>query len=285
MNDNDPQFTSPKGLTLVLGATGKTGRRVASRLQALDHPIRLGSRSAAIAFDWTQESSWDACLEDVTSVYINYPSDLPIPGSNDTIAAFVDAAKRNGVLRLVLLCGRGETDAHSWEDIVQSSGLDWTIIRASWFCQNFSEGAFAEMVQASCITLPAGNIPEPFIDIDDIADVAVAALTAPNHGGKIYEVSGPRLLTFAAAAAELSQAMGRTIEYQQIPHETFLAAVAESGSPQHVVWLMDHLFGTVLDGRNAHVTDGVQRALGRPPRDFSDFAREISNPLTWRNVA
>ncbi len=185
----------------------------------------------------------------------------------------------------MLLTGRGEADAHDWEAIIQRSGLEWTIIRASWFCQNFSEGAFADMVQAGCITLPAGNIPEPFVDIDDIADVAVAALTQPQHGGEIYDVTGPRLLTFAEVAAELSQVLGRTLEYQQIPHEVFLTAVAESGAPKHMVWLMDHLFGTVLDGRNAYVADGVQRSLGHPPKDFADFAREFANLTTWRNVA
>ncbi len=285
MNNTDLQSHPPEGLTLILGATGKTGQRVASRLQVLNQPIRLGSRSITPGFDWTRPASWDACLEEVTSVYITYPSDLPIPGSNDTIAAFVDTAKRHGVRRLVLLTGRGEADAHDWEAIIQRSGLEWTIIRASWFSQNFSEGAFANMMQRGWITLPAGNIPEPFVDIDDIADVAVTALTKPHHGGKIYEVTGPRLLTFAEAAAELSHALGRTIKYQQIPHEVFLAAVAESGAPQHVVWLMDYLFGTVLDGRNTYIADGVQRALGRPPKDFADFAREFANMTTLRNVA
>lgn len=285
MNNIDPQSHPLEGLTLVLGATGKTGQRVVSRLQGLNQPIRPGSRKTTPTFDWTQPASCDACLEAVSSVYLSYPSDLPIPGSNDTIAAFVDTAKRHGVRRLVLLTGRGEADTHDWEGIIQRSGLEWTIIRASWFCQNFSEGAFADMVQAGCITLPAGNIPDPFVDINDIADVAVAALTQPHHGGEIYELTGPRLLTFADAAAELSLALDCPIEYQQIPHEVFLATVAESRAPQHVVWLMDHLFGTVLDGRNAFVADGVRRALGRPPKDFADFAREFANLTTWRNAA
>lgn len=276
MNSNHPPLNPPIGLTLVLGATGKTGRRVATRLQVLGQPIRLGSRSASPAFDWTRPESWDECLAGVTSVYVNYPSDLPVPGAINTISAFVDKAKHHGVQRLVLLSGRGETDAQAWEGVVQESGLDWTIVRASWFSQNFSEGVFAEMVQAGQITLPAGHIPEPFIDIDDLADVVVAALTQPNHGSEIYEVTGPRLLTFAEATAELSKILGYPITYEQIPNEAFLAAVAESGAPEHVLWMLDHLFGTVLDGRNAHLADGVQRALGRPPTDFADFARQFA---------
>lgn len=278
------QTDSSPGVILVLGATGKTGHRVADRLRAQRQPIRLGSRRGIPAFDWTQPTCWEACLHGVEAVYLNYPSDLPIPGSDDHLAAFVAAAQCHGVQRLVLLSGRGEADAHNWEAIIQGSHLDWTILRASWFCQNFSEGAFADMVQAGCLTLPAGSIPEPFVDVNDIADVAVAALTEPNHGGQIYEVTGPRLLTFTEATAELSAAMGHTIQYQQIPHDAFLGAVADSGAPQHVIWLMDHLFGTVLDGRNAYVGDGVQRALGRPPQDFAEFAREFATTSTWRTV-
>lgn len=286
MNKKEPQFNSLGEPTLVLGATGKTGRRVASRLQALGQPIRSGSRAASPAFDWTQETSWDACLENITSVYVNYPSDLPVLGSRDTISAFVNKAIDHGIRRLVLLSGRGEPEAQTWEKIVRSSGLDWTIIRASWFWQNFSEGAFAQMVQDGRIVLPAGNIPEPFVHIDDITDVAVAALTQPDHQSKIYDVTGPRLLTFAEVAAELSQAMGRTIEYQQIPHKTFLKSMTESGLPQHLVWIMDHLFSTVLDGRNAYLSDGVYQALGRPPKDFPDFVSELTaTTTTWRKVA
>ncbi len=284
---NQHHFPShPQGeLILVLGATDKTGRRIVTRLKALDQPIRIGSRSASPAFDWTQPTTWDSCLEGVAAVYINYPSDLPIPGSAEIIAALVDRAKQHGVRRLVLLTGRGEPEPQVWEQHVKDSGLEWTIVRASWFQQNFSEGAFAEMVQEGQIVLSAGEIPEPFVHVDDIADVAVAALTQPGHVGEVYEVTGPRLLTFAEVAAELSVATGRIIQYQQIPHQALLTGLAESGAPQGVVWLLDYLFATVLDGRNAYLADGVQRALGRPPKDFAVHAREVASTKTWRNVA
>ena len=269
----------------VLGATGKIGRRLAARLQALGRPIRIGSRGASPAFDWTHAKGWDACLEGIASVYVNYPSDLPIPGSAKTISALVDRAKRQGVRRLVLLTGRGEDEAQVWEGVVQDSGLEWTIVRASWFHQNFSEGAFVESVRAGQISLPAGDAVEPFVDTDDIADVVVAALTEPGHRGEIYELTGPRLLSFADVASEISRTVGRTIEYQPISLDAFLAEVAASGAPSQVVWTMDYLFSKALDGRNAYLTDGVVRALGRPPKDFSAFAREIAITETWRIVA
>ena len=272
-------------LTFVLGGTGKTGRRVAERLTAKRRKVRIGSRSAVPSFDWDNEKSWDACLTGVTAVYITYTPDLAMPGAQNAIQAFVDRAKQRGVKRLVLLSGRGEEEAQACERIVQNAGLEWTIVRASWFNQNFSEGAFMDMVLSGAISLPAGDQVEPFVDVDDIADVAVAALTEDHHNGQIYDVTGPRLMTLADVAADLARATGHEITYNDVPHDAFVSEVAKSGAPKEVVWMLDYLFSTVLDGRNAHLTDGVQRALGRPPKDFADYARDAAATGTWRTAA
>ncbi len=273
------------GLTLVVGATGKTGSRVAERLKHKGVPVRSGSRSANPAFDWLKDSTWDACLKDVEQVYISYSGDLAVSGASDTIHAFIRHAKRLGVKRAVMLIGRGEEEALDCEKALQQSGLKWTIVRAAWFNQNFSEGAFTDLVLAGRITLPASDTPEPFVDVDDIADVAVAALTEHGHGGQIYEVTGPRLMTFADVAQDLSSAIGREILFLNIPHDAFISGVEESGAPHEVIWLLDYLFTTILDGRNAYLADGVQRALGRRPRDFRDFARKVAASGAWRTVA
>ncbi len=274
-----------KNLTLILGGTGKTGRRVAERLQQNGHAVRIGSRSAHPPFDWGNETGWEACLKDVTAAYITYVPDLAMPGATDAIQAFISQAKQAGIKRLVLLSGRGEPEAQACERIVEESGLEWTVIRAAWFNQNFSEGAFIDMVLDGAITLPGGDTPEPYIDADDIADVAVAALTEAGHSGQIYEVTGPRLMTMADVAADLSEATGRQIDYIDIPHEAFISEITNSGAPKDVVWILDYLFSTILDGRNAHLTDGVARALGRPPKDFAEYAREIAASGIWRTAA
>lgn len=273
-----------QNITLVLGGTGKTGRRVVERLRASGQQVRVGSRSASPSFDWDNEKGWDRCLEGVTAAYITYAPDLAMPGATDAIQAFVDIAERRGVRKLVLLSGRGEQEAQACERIVQASGLEWTIVRASWFNQNFSEGAFIDMVLQGTITLPAGDQVEPFVDVDDIADVVAAALTQDHHHGQVYEVTGPRLMTIADVAADLSRATNRKITYVDVPHESFVSEVANSGAPKDVVWMLDYLFSTVLDGRNAHLTDGVQRALGRPPKDFSDYARDVAATGLWRDA-
>jgi len=280
MTTSHPKSDSPSRV-LVLGGTGKTGRRVAAGLQTLGIPVRIGSRSATPPFDWDDEAGWDACLQGVDAVYITYAPDLAMPGATDAIQTLVDRAEGLGVRRLVLLSGRGEPEAQACERIVQQSGLEWTVVRASWFFQNFSEGAFTEMVLAHKITLPAGDTPEPFVDVGDIAEVAIAALSEPGHAGQVYEVTGPRLMTFADIAAELSEVTGRTIEFIEVPHDGFMAEAKKSGAPRDVIWMLDYLFSTVLDGRNAHLTDGVQRALGREPKDFLAYARDAAASGVW----
>ena len=275
--------TQQQDLTLVIGGAGKTGRRVAERLAARGAPTRIGSRSSEIPFDWEKEATWGSALENVKSAYVTYFPDLAVPAAPDAIRAFSKLAAKSGVKRLVLLSGRGEDEAQRCEGLVQEYGAEWTIIRASWFNQNFSEAFLLEPLIGGVLALPAGSVTEPFIDVEDIADVAVAALTEDGHSGQIYEVTGPRLLTFAEAVEEIAKATGRNIRYIQISKEEFASQMAGHGVPEDVIALTTYLFETVLDGRNSHVMDGVQRALGRPPRDFSEYARDTAATGTWES--
>jgi uncharacterized protein YbjT (DUF2867 family) len=267
--------------TLVLGGTGKTGRRVAERLMARDIPVRLGSRSAEPPFDWEQPSTWSPALEGVGSVYVSYYPDLAVPGAVEAVGSFARLAVESGVPRLVLLAGRGEAEAEAAEQAVRESGAELTILRATWFAQNFSEDYWRDAVLSGEVALPAGEMPEPFVDADDIADVAVAALTEEGHVGELYELTGPRLLTFAEAVEEIAKATGREIRYVPVSIDEYAEVAAEQGAPGEVIELVKYLFGEVLDGRNAHLADGVQRALGREPRDFRDYARDAAATGVW----
>ncbi|MEM0980887.1 MAG: NAD(P)H-binding protein [Cyanobacteria bacterium P01_H01_bin.58] len=284
--DNNAQVTlnaQPKtvGTTLVLGGTGKTGRRVVERLEARGLPVRVGSRSAEKPFEWQDPTTWAPALENVASVYITYYPDLAVPGAPDTIRALVEQAVQSGVGHLILLSGRGEKEAERCEAIVQGSGVDWTILRASWFSQNFSEAFLRDLLLEGVVALPTGDVQEPFISADDIADVAVAALTEPGHAGQLYELTGPRLMTFAEAVAEIAQATGREVTYVPISLEAFIAALTEQGIPTNFVALLQYLFEKVLDGHNAYLTDGVQRALGRAPQDFTVYAQATAASGAW----
>lgn len=268
-------------MTLVLGGTGKTGRRVAARLAERGLPVRIGSRSADPAFDWTAPATWPAVLEGVSSVYVTYQPDLAVPQAPAAITAFTEAAREAGVRRLVLLSGRGEQEARRCEDIVRAGGLGWTIVRASWFQQNFSESDMLGWVLDGALVVPAGRAPEPYVDADDIADVAVAALVEDGHLGRVYEVTGPRSLTFADVAAEISAATGREVTVIEVPVERYPRVLADAGVPSEAAELLTYLFVTVMDGRNTQVTDGVRQALGREPGDFADYARAAAASGVW----
>jgi uncharacterized protein YbjT (DUF2867 family) len=267
--------------TLVLGGTGKTGRRVAQRLTALGRPVRIGSRSGQPRFDWEDRTTWARALDRVDRVYVSYYPDLAVPGAVETVGAFTQLAAETGARRQVLLSGRGEPGAELAEQAVRDSGAELTILRSTWFSQNFSEDYLLEPVLAGEVALPAGDTPEPFVDADDIAEVAVAALTEDGHVGQLYELTGPRLLTFAQAVDVIAKATGRRIRYLPVEIDEYAAAATQQGVPAEVVELLAYLFSQVLDGRNARVADGVRLALGREPRDFTDYAEEAAARGVW----
>jgi uncharacterized protein YbjT (DUF2867 family) len=273
--------TDPVPTTLVLGGTGKTGRRVVERLEARGLPTRVGSRSGEPPFDWEDRATWAPALHDVQAAYVSFHPDLAVPGAAETVAALADLAVAQGVRRLVLLSGRGEPEAQRSERLLQTAGAEWTILRASWFSQNFSENFLLEDVLGGEVALPVDEVREPFVDAEDIADAAVAALTEDGHEGRLYELTGPRLLTFAEAVAEIAEASRRDIRFRAVPMGQYSSALAEQGIPAEVASLVSYLFSEVLDGRNQSLSDGVQRALGRPPRDFRDYARETAAAGIW----
>ena len=269
---------------LVIGSTGKTGQRIARTLEERGFPVRPGSRNAKIPFDWEKPETWAPALKGVSSVYVSYFPDLAVPGAEAQIEALTKVAAEAGIKRLVLLSGRGETHARNCETIVRNSGLDYTLVRASWFAQNFSEGYLRDPILDGAIALPAGAVREPIVDIDDIAGVAVAALTEEHHSRELYEVTGPRLLSFDEAAAELAAAIGRPVRYIPITFDQFHESITRIAGT-FIADVFTGICRETLDGRNQYIGDGVQRALGRPPRDFADFCRDAEASGVWRQAA
>jgi uncharacterized protein YbjT (DUF2867 family) len=257
---------------LVIAANGKTGSRVARLLDARGIGVRRGSRTGEPAFDWAEPETWGPALDGMDAAYVVYTPDLAVPGAPEDLTRFVEVAKGKGVHKLVLLSGRGEPEARACELIVERSGLAWTVVRAGWFDQNFTEGEFAGMIAEGAITLPNPEMREPFVDVDDIAEVATESLLDPRHDGEVYEVTGPELLTYADVAGQLSEAFGREIRYVPVTSDEFFAGMAQAGVPVEYGDLLRYLFEITASGVNAYVTDGVERALGRPARSFREFA-------------
>ncbi|MDJ0994919.1 MAG: NmrA family transcriptional regulator [Dinoroseobacter sp.] len=269
---------------LVTGATGKTGSRVLSRLRTAGFDARSGSRKAPVPFDWDNPATWAKALDGIASVYVNYHPDFAFPGAIENLRSFTEVAGGAGVTRLVMLTGRGEHHAKLGEQVIVNSGLHYTIVRSAWFAQNFSEGSLWEPVMEGVLPMPGENLEEPIIDIDDLADVIVAALTQDGHNGETYECTGPRLLGFAEMADILSGAMGRRVNYLPISFEDFHAEL-QATSGKLFADIVTNIARETFDGRNAKVENGVVRALGRAPKDFTEFANAAAWARKWTKAA
>jgi len=271
-----------KNNILVIGGTGKTGRKVAERLTKLDQIVRIGSRSGSPAFNWEDSSTWSAALKGMDKIYITFQPDLAVPGALEAIEGLTKEAKKSGIKKLVLLSGKGEQEAELCEQVVINSGIDYTIVRASWFNQNFSESFFLDPIMSGHVALPQANAKVPYVDTDDIADVVVAALLNEQHNGQLYELTGPRLLTFEEVISEISIATGRDIVFTPISLSAYTKMLEQFGVPADYVWLINYLFTEVLDNeQNSEITDDIEKVLGRKPKDFSEYVQEVAAAGVW----
>ena len=269
---------------LVIGGTGKTGQKVVKRLSEAGHNVRIGSRSATPAFDWENPETWSQSMEGMDKVYITFQPDLAVPGALEAIEELTKKAKQSNVKKLVLLSGKGEREAELCEQVVIHSGLDYTIVRASWFNQNFSESFFLEPILEGFVALPQADAKVPYVDTDDIADVAVAALLGEEHNGKIYQLTGPRQLTFKEVIQEISDATGRDIAFTPIALPAYTQVMKQQGVPADFVWLIEYLFSEVLGNpNNAEITHDIEKVLGRKPKDFSDYVKETAATGIWNS--
>ena len=268
----------------VVGSTGKTGARVLAQLQELGYSTRGLSRNSEHPFDWENRNSWKNALKGVQSVYVTYYPDLAVPQAESDIRAFVELSQELGLKHIVLLSGRGEDGARRAEDVVKTSGLDWNIVRASWFMQNFSESFMLDGLQAGELVLPEPKATEPFIDVDDIADVAVAALTRTDLRNQLLEVTGPELLSFDACVQKIASASKRSIGFQTAPIEAYLEGAKSQGLPEDIAWLINELFVNVLDGRNENTTNTVEQVLGRPARTFQQYIEATTSTGVWSSA-
>lgn len=273
---------------LVTGATGKSGSRVVRQLRARGLPVRAAARGGEHVFDWTDSGTWDAALEGARSAYLVQLDETKL------VRPFVELAVEHGLQRIVLASGRGLDDPGYATDTtgmldglldseaaVRESGLEWTISRPGWFAQNFSEGFFADAIRAGEVRLPTGDGAASFIDAEDIAAVVVAALTEDGHSGQVYEVSGGEALTLAQAVATISEAAGREIRYVPLSVDDFIAELVEQGLSRDDAQAYADMVEPIRAGADAYLSDGVQRALGRPPRTFAEFAESTAEEGGW----
>ncbi|MEQ8927392.1 MAG: NmrA family NAD(P)-binding protein [Fulvivirga sp.] len=267
---------------LVIGGTGKTGSRVVENLTKLGHDVTIGSRNGSPAFDWDDPNTYGPALKGMDRAYIVYYPDLAVPGARTAIEQLTTAALKEGLEKVVLLSGKGETEAEACEEIVAHSGLNYTLVRASWFNQNFSEGAFRNFILAGQVALPMPDAEIPFVDANDIADVVTKVLLDDAYNGQTITVTGPRKMTFKEVVEAMSKAVGREIHYQPISIKEFKAGMKAAGLPDSYVWLFGYLFKEVLGNPdNQEVSDDVEKVLGRKAIDFNEFAEKTAASGIW----
>ncbi|NEA36427.1 NAD(P)H-binding protein [Streptomyces sp. SID13031] len=273
---------------LIIGGKGKTGRRVAEQLDARGVPYQLASRSSEQRFDWYDETTWSPTVAGIDTAYLAPPVG---PTGLTRAGEFIKQAAAEGLRRVVLLSGRGVgspgrdfavyESSVELENAVRDSGADWTIVRPAWFAQNFSEDFLLDYVLGGEIRVAAGNGGEAWIDTNDIGDVMTAVLLDERHTGEAYSLSGPRTLTMAEVAAELSAVSGRPIRYVDLEQEQFVAELVGYGQPLEDAEAVRDLFAVIRNHRSEYVSEGVQQILGRAPRDFADWARETAQTGVW----
>lgn len=267
---------------LVIGGTGKTGRKVAKRLIELGHNVRIGSRTGSPSFDWNNSETWIESMQGIDKVYITFQPDLAVPGALGAIEELTKKAKNCNIKKLVLLSGKGEREAELCEQVVIHSGIDYTIVRASWFNQNFSESFFLEPILEGFVALPQAEEKVPYVDTDDIADVAVATLLNDIHNGKIYQLTGARSFTFKEVIEEISDATGRNIAFTSIALSAYTKVMEQEGVPADFIWLVEYLFSEVLGNpNNSEITNDIEKVLGRKPKDFSEYVKETAETGVW----
>ncbi|MFI6151418.1 NAD(P)H-binding protein [Kitasatospora sp. NPDC051170] len=273
---------------LVLGGTGTTGRRIARRLTAAGHLVRTASRNGGdLRLDLDDPATWAPALDGAGAVYLLEPEVRPGPDRQERIPGLVAEAVAAGVGRLVLLSayGVGEAgDGHplkAAEQAVRGSGVEWTVLRPGWFAQNFSESFWLSGVLAGTLALPTGDGRTPFVDAEDIAEVAAVSLTEDGHSGRTYQLTGPRAIDVAEAVDLIATATGRTVRHLDLEPEAFVDRMVAEGTPADFARLLTDLLVDVREGRGGEVSDGVERALGRPPRSFETYVAEAAAAGCW----
>lgn len=272
-------MTMPDERVLVLGATGKVGQRVASRLRERGVAVAAASRTGAVRFDWSDASTWEAATARCTRAFVMAPDGVAVD------PAFLRDAVGRGLGRLVLLSSRAIDEMSddrllAAEAAVRSAGAEWTIVRADWFDQNFDEGFLRDAVLAGEVAIPVGDAPQAFIDAEDVAAVAACALVEDGHLGRTYEVGGPEALSFGEALAIVSRVSGRTVRYLGTADD-YLRVMTGSGLPREQVLRDIAAFEALRAREDARIDDTVERVTGSPARPFRRWAEEAAARGAW----
>jgi uncharacterized protein YbjT (DUF2867 family) len=277
---------------LVTGATGTVGSEVLRRLAGREGinvraALRDLSKRAAVEgpgvepvwFDYEKPRTFPAACQGVDAIFLVAPF---TPSGVDQTLALIGAARAAGVRHIVKLSvirSLGDITATRWhaaiDGALKSSGIAWTILLPGAFMQNFVETSAPR--PDGNMYLPVGDAKAAFIDVRDIADVAVKALTEPGHESKEYTLTGPEEISYTEVAAIMSEVSGRAIRFVNVPEAGARQAMLGAHMPEWLVDVILELNAATRTNHMAEMTSTVQDVLGRPPRTFRDFARDYAH--------
>jgi uncharacterized protein YbjT (DUF2867 family) len=265
---------------LILGGTGKVGRRLVDSLARAGHQARPASRHSAPHFDWNDPATWTTALAGAEGLFIVGPGSAT--DWSPRLTQLLAAAQSVDVQRAVLLSARGveflpDGAVARAEHALRCGPLPWTILRPTHFAQNFSEAMFVP--RDGVIRAPVGAGREPFIDVAEVADVASAVLASGGYDGATLPLSGPQGVSFPEAAQILTSAWGTPIRFEDESDDAHISRLHAAGTPEgYIQWRMAML-GGIRRGADAYLSDGVQQVLGRRPTGLRGWAlREVALP-------
>ncbi|HVE84256.1 MAG TPA: SDR family oxidoreductase [Myxococcales bacterium] len=270
---------------LVTTPNGKVGQEVVKLLLEARAPVRVAAHTlergqeafpgAEVAvLDYEDPATFAPALEGVAALYLASPA----TSQADPELALIDAAQAGGVQRVVKLSAMGvesapdEVPLRAVEKRLQGSGLQWTLLRPTWFMQNFVT-LHAPSIQGGTLLEPAGESRLAFIDARDIAAVAVQALTSDGHHGQAYALTGPELLGRQDVAERIGRVLGKDIRYRSCSDQEF-HQLMRPYLPESYIQLLLALYADLRSGGDGPVTQDVRKVLGRPPIPFDQFARD-----------
>ena len=268
---------------LVTAPNSKTGKQVVKLLKRENIPFRAASRSTSVPFDWENEKTWASAISGAHAVYVVIPPNLAFADMPQRLKAFLTYCEAVRVRRIILLSGRGEDEAAKIEEVALSNAIPTTVLRASWFAQNFSEGYFVEGVVNGQLAIPSKLVREPFIDTRDIAKAVVFALKDKSSNNYVFELTGPELLSFEDVAKKFTKHLDQSVTYVYMPIEDYINQLLQFGVSTDEIDLTRFLFGELLDGRNAYTTSDLSLLLGEQGTSFEQFIQHTKPSGVWQS--
>lgn len=278
-------------MILVTGATGTIGSSTVKALKARGARFKVGTRSPdklkgqgveAVLFDWEKPETFGPALQGVEKVFILTPvSDK----QTEYTQALVDAAKKAGVKHIVKLSVMGADQEpgialgrlhRSSEKAIEKSGIAWTMLRPTFFMENFINFYGADPKKDSTVYAAHGDGKAVWVDGRDVGEVAAAVLTSKGHEGKVYDLTGPEALGDAEVVSILGQALGRKYSYVAVPDEAARKAMTDMQMPAWLVEGFMELNMLIKNNWVATPATGVKDVLGRPPRSFKEYAKDYA---------